>query len=667
MATNIKVIQGGAVPLPTDVNQLGEALMGNADLGALSLFGTIATPAAPTVAVNTTAGNLTGTYDYQVVIATGWKSSNGNIHISGFAPGTASAAVVCVGEMVNLTEIPTGAADSTNQYGSVARLLYRYGVVTPPTTGLSLSLVADSSSTLAATTYYVAASFGNANGDTPVGSSEASIVIATADTEDIRFNLTPPSGATYAIVGLGTATGAETQYAKISTAGAVTFVGTNSSGVTATVSSGVLTITITAPQTDTSTAMPTTNTAYLVGSGYEFVAAIGDNTTTTWTDNLKDSSVGTGMPTSSSSPTWDGAAVTAAVPTVNTTGTTLSLAGGAIHLGDELGSRFWVDANGNLTTLGITNLNGQVTLASPLAAPVNPNLLPNPTFAQGEAYWGDTSTSWGAANTWGSDFSVSFDGYAGGSEAYSAISPGTGDAAVGLLFRDNTFDIGVILTLSGDVNAAGVTAGTGPTLEILCFSGSQGTGSVLLNNRSAAILPGTHWARTSVTATIPTGTVSVAVRFVNTANTTSTFMAWRKLKLEAGSVATVFTDDQGSNPATLLGHPAVVGVVADPPEVELTTTSATQIFTYTPSVTGRFTLNMLARVTTATTTVTATLTYTSASGAQTYTVWNAQSLAVTDNSAFPFYFQAVAGYAITLTVTAGTANQVYIDATLEAK
>ena len=497
---NVKVIQGGAVPLPTDVNQLGEALMGNADLGKLSLFGTVTDPVAPTVALNTTAGNLTGTYQYLVAIATGWKSSDGNLHINGFAPGSDSATVVCVGEMVNLSEIPTGPADSTNQYGSVARILYRYGVVTPPTTALSPSLVADSSSTLAATTYYVATAFGNTNGDTPVGSSQASIAIATANTDDIRFDVTVPSGATYAIVGLGTATGGESQYAKVSTTATVTFVGTNSAGLTATVSGGVLTITITAPQTDTSTAMPTTNTAYLVGSGYEFVAAIGDNTTTTWTDNLKDSSVGTGMPTSSSSPAWNGEAVTAAVPTVNSTGTTM-------------------DFNGPVT--------GTDFVATGIA--------------------GATASS----------------RYAG---ATTGGAPTTGTFAVGDFVVDH--------------------AGA---IWLCTVAGSPGT--------------------------------------------------WK----------------------------AVNPVVADPAEVELTTTTATTIFTYTPATSGRFALWMLARVVTAATTVTATLTYTSSSGAQTYTIWNAQSLAVTDNAAIPYYFQALAGDAITLTVTAGTANQVYIDATLEAK
>ncbi|NMP20789.1 hypothetical protein [Sulfobacillus harzensis] len=117
---------------------------------------------------------------------------------------------------------------------------------------------------------------------------------------------------------------------------------------------------------------------------------------------------------------------------------------------------------------------------------------------------------------------------------------------------------------------------------------------------------------------------------------------------------------------TVSGTPAVPVIVARPAETELTTTSATTIFSVTPAATGGFFCYLYARVGTAATTVTATLTYTSNSGAQTYYVWNAQDLPVGDNAAVPFFFQAVSGDAITLTVTAGTANQVYIDARLLA-
>ncbi len=119
-------------------------------------------------------------------------------------------------------------------------------------------------------------------------------------------------------------------------------------------------------------------------------------------------------------------------------------------------------------------------------------------------------------------------------------------------------------------------------------------------------------------------------------------------------------------PQTPSGTPVSTVIMARPAEIELTTTSATTIFTETPANTGMFVVYLYARVVTATTTVTATLTYTSTSGAQTYTIWNAQNLPVGDNSAVPFFFQNVGGDAIELSCTAGTANQVYIDARLVA-
>lgn len=112
--------------------------------------------------------------------------------------------------------------------------------------------------------------------------------------------------------------------------------------------------------------------------------------------------------------------------------------------------------------------------------------------------------------------------------------------------------------------------------------------------------------------------------------------------------------------------PIVPVFVARPSETPLTTTNATTILTYTPSIAGLFRVSGYVRVTGATTTVTLTLTYTSNSGAQTYTIWNAQNLAVGDHGFLPFTFQDVSGDAITLSATAGTASQVYIDARLEA-
>lgn len=105
--------------------------------------------------------------------------------------------------------------------------------------------------------------------------------------------------------------------------------------------------------------------------------------------------------------------------------------------------------------------------------------------------------------------------------------------------------------------------------------------------------------------------------------------------------------------------------VADAQEVELTTTAATVVATYTPAAAGNYIIWVYLRVVTATTTVTVTVTYADAGGAQTTTVLNAQSCAVGSYTGLPVYCNAVAGTAIDVNVTAGTANQVYASADID--
>ena len=126
-----------------------------------------------------------------------------------------------------------------------------------------LSTVADASSTLQAVPYYISAAYLSATGATTPGASEDSITPGSADAYDIQFQstLSTTDGTTGIILGMGTASGGEAQYAKISSTGVVTYVGTNAAGITATVSGSTLTVTISKPPTDTSTAMPATNTA----------------------------------------------------------------------------------------------------------------------------------------------------------------------------------------------------------------------------------------------------------------------------------------------------------------------------------------------------------------------------------------------------------------------
>jgi len=107
------------------------------------------------------------------------------------------------------------------------------------------------------------------------------------------------------------------------------------------------------------------------------------------------------------------------------------------------------------------------------------------------------------------------------------------------------------------------------------------------------------------------------------------------------------------------GGSSAGGPLATAPDVELTTTSPTNIVTYTPSAKGNFWVSVYFRVITAPTVVTVTVTYTDGSGSQTYTPISAVSEAVGSYIVAPFLLNSVAADAITITVTAGTANQVY--------
>jgi len=117
----VYVVPKGALPQSSDVNQVLQGLLGQLDLGALTLFEPIAAPStALTAAVNTTSGNLTGTYGYVVTFVTGVVEDNGTLHITGeTGAGPVSNSVSPSSQQVNLTAIPTGPT------GTIARRIYR--------------------------------------------------------------------------------------------------------------------------------------------------------------------------------------------------------------------------------------------------------------------------------------------------------------------------------------------------------------------------------------------------------------------------------------------------------------------------------------------------------------------------------------------------------------
>lgn len=104
--------------------------------------------------------------------------------------------------------------------------------------------------------------------------------------------------------------------------------------------------------------------------------------------------------------------------------------------------------------------------------------------------------------------------------------------------------------------------------------------------------------------------------------------------------------------------------VGNASETELTTTSATTVATFTPAAAGNFMVMCYARVITAATTVTLELTWNDVTGAQTFYWQDAVSDATGSYMLPPAYINAATSAAIDVIATAGTANQVYVSATI---
>lgn len=121
-----------------------------------------------------------------------------------------------------------------------------------------------------------------------------------------------------------------------------------------------------------------------------------------------------------------------------------------------------------------------------------------------------------------------------------------------------------------------------------------------------------------------------------------------------------------SNNGLLEANPdltATISSVANVSNLELTSTSATTIVSYTPSSQGNYLVMVYYSVITASTDLTLTLTWTDSTGSQSYTWVNGTSQAVGSYNVLPVFINSIASV-ITVTATAGTANQVYISGSI---
>ena len=105
--------------------------------------------------------------------------------------------------------------------------------------------------------------------------------------------------------------------------------------------------------------------------------------------------------------------------------------------------------------------------------------------------------------------------------------------------------------------------------------------------------------------------------------------------------------------------------LSDTKDTLLTSTAPTNVLSYTTSADVNYIVGVYFRVVTADTVVTVTVSWTDNSGAESYTLANA-TFVVGSYGMTPLYVNVAASNAITVTVTAGTANQVYVSASLDA-
>jgi hypothetical protein len=106
----------------------------------------------------------------------------------------------------------------------------------------------------------------------------------------------------------------------------------------------------------------------------------------------------------------------------------------------------------------------------------------------------------------------------------------------------------------------------------------------------------------------------------------------------------------------------IPAIVAKCKESVLSTTSATNVLTYTTPAADNFSISCYVRVITAATNLTITVNYTDAGGAQSTQLYTGSTAVGSYHMPVDLFINAAANTPFTLTATAGTANQVYISA-----
>jgi hypothetical protein len=319
-----------------------------------------------------------------------------------------------------------------------------------------------------------------------------------------------------------------------------------------------------------------------------------------------------------------GASVTLSLPNTGTSGLKTFATGDSIT----------TDAQGRVTAS--TVVTRQVLTSTGLLG--GGNLTADRTLSVDQSF----SPTWTGTHTWSTGtatFAASAAKISSGSFVTSLASAAT--AARVWTFPDATD------------TAAGIAATQ--TLTNKTISGSSNTLTNIANgsltNSSVTVTAGTGLSGggavalgASVTISMPNtgpgaGTIGGGTSFVNS----------------------VTLDAQGRVTGATTGVPGIAG--ARTVEQLLTTTAATTVATYTPASTKGLWVAYYFRVVTATTNVTVTVTYTDVTGAMTLAAEPITAQVVGSYVRVPIFIVSTAA-AVTVTITAGTANQVFASAAI---
>lgn len=167
-------------------------------------------------------------------------------------------------------------------------------------------------------------------------------------------------------------------------------------------------------------------------------------------------------------------------------------------------------------------------------------------------------------------------------------------------------------------------------------------------------------------AVLPSGSQAVGSYMLPPVYITATSSGAITVRAIAGTINQVFVS------ASILSLISSPGQIVSGPieeksnifDVELTTTSPTNVISFTPLANGNFTGFIYYRVENTPTNVTIDVTYEDMTGAQALSIMPLTNRIVGSYTVAPFYLQATTAANINLTITAGTTNNVFVSATI---